>query len=127
VGNGKTPTKYRNKKPPTFAHPSNTVDMADSEIDGILLITMRHAGCEIPDNMTVALMEPDVLVKITSHCLALAGNDFPRYAKAQLPSASQQSSRFRVCNVLSEAVKKLVSLNLRWIFAYLVYFVGLQE
>jgi hypothetical protein len=84
--------------------------MTDSEIDGILLITMRHAGCDIPENMTVALIEPDVLVKITSHCLALAGNDFPRYSKAQLPSASQQSSRFRICNVLSEAVKKLVSL-----------------
>jgi hypothetical protein len=89
--------------------------MADSEIDGILLITMRHAGCEIPDNMTVAVLEPDVLVKITSHCLALAGNDFPRYAKAQLPSANQQSSRFRVCNVLSEAVKKLVGASLRCI------------
>lgn len=58
--------------------------------------------------MTLAVLEPDVLVKITSHCLALAGSDFPRYAKAQLPPASQQSSRFRVCNVLSEAVKKMV-------------------
>jgi hypothetical protein len=82
--------------------------MADSEIDGILLITMRHAGCEIPETVTLAVLEPDTLVKITSHCLALAGNDFPRYAKAQLPPASQQSSRFRVCNVLSEAVKKMV-------------------
>jgi hypothetical protein len=81
--------------------------MADSEIDGILLITMRHAGCDIPESMTLATLEPDVLVRTTSHCLALAGNDFPRYTKAQLPAASQQSSRFRVCNVLSEAVKKL--------------------
>jgi len=81
--------------------------MADSEIDGILLITMRHAGCDIPESMTLATLEPDVLVRTTSHCLALAGNDFPRYSKATLPAASQQSSRFRVCNVLSEAVKKL--------------------
>jgi hypothetical protein len=102
--------------------------MADSEIDGILLITMRHAGCDIPESMTVAMLEPDVIVKITSHCLALAGGDFPRFAKAQLPPASQQSSRFRVCNVLSEAVKKLV----RWSAVvchsgYLIACAGLQE
>ncbi len=90
---------------------ATAVAMADSEIDGILLITMRHAGCEIPENVTLSVLEPDLLVKITSHCLALAGNDFPRYAKAQLPPASQQSSRFRVCNVLSEAVKKMVRLS----------------
>jgi hypothetical protein len=102
--------------------------MADSEIDGILLITMRHAGCDIPESMSVAMLEPDVIVKITSHCLALAGGDFPRFAKAQLPPASQQSSRFRVCNVLSEAVKKLV----RWSAVvchsgYLIACAGLQE